>query len=318
MAGKNRSSVRWGRSSIPTSQAESTGASITSSATVVQSDTGPPTPASTTTPAPIFIPSTVALTTTSMPPPTSTTPATIPPTTTTSPSTMFDSTEGISTIDSGSSRRLRIYVLSDRFVSHGHAISKFIHEKNEGERDKEGYTWSKIDKHTHDFYWREFKKHYYWPIEEENAIKAIWEKVCRGHYSRNLCRWHKSYKETGRSLVRHFRGHLLRFDIFCKTHVNKEGKGVDSRAQTDAMQKMVETASQTLLDGSQPSPLDMDAMYLEASGGEKKKRVYGLGSHASSMYQESLCSGATSAPPPPSASTVPPEIVSEMEGMKKK
>ncbi|KAH7691858.1 hypothetical protein IHE45_01G025600 [Dioscorea alata] len=62
----------------------------------------------------------------------------------------------------------------------------------------------------------------------------------------------------------------------------------------------------------------MDAMCLEASDGEKKRRVYGLGSHASSLYQESFCSGATSAPPPSSASAIPPEIVSEMKGMKKK
>ncbi|XP_039116580.1 uncharacterized protein LOC120252326 [Dioscorea cayenensis subsp. rotundata] len=130
----------------------------------------------------------------------------------------------------------------------------------------------------------------------------------------------KSFVEHAMDLSKTLQRTPTAFDIFCKTHVNKEGKCVDSRAQAvyDAMLNMVETASQKLPDGSQPSPLDMDAMYFEASGGEKKKRVYGLGSHASSMYQESLCSGATSAPPPPSASTVPPEIVSEMEGMKKK
>ena len=76
------------------------------------------------------------------------------------------------------------------------------------------------------------------------------------------------------------------------------------------MQKMIEI--------SQPSPPNMDAIYLEASGGEKKRRVYGLGSQASSLYPESYSSGATSAPPPPSAATIPPEIMSEMDGMKKK
>ncbi|KAH7669299.1 hypothetical protein IHE45_11G068300 [Dioscorea alata] len=81
---------------------------------------------------------------------------------------------------------------------------------------------------------------------------------------------------------------------------------------------MFETASQTLSNGSQPSPLYMDAMYLEASSGEKNRRVYGLGSHTLSLYQESFCSGATSAPPPYSVSTIPSEIVSKIEGMKKK
>ncbi|XP_039135805.1 uncharacterized protein LOC120273240 [Dioscorea cayenensis subsp. rotundata] len=350
---------------------------MSSSAAIVESDTTPPAPtARTTTPVPVFIPSTVTLTTTSVPHLIRTTPATIPPIIATSPSTMFAPSEGASTGDGGSSRRFRIYVLSDRFVPHGYAIYKFITDKMKERQYKEGYTWSKIDKHTHDFYWREFKKHYYWPIEEENAIKAIWEKVYRGYYSRNLCRWHNSYKKTGKKPVwieneiwnkwlehwnteefkhkskqasinrcsetggngggvsRHLGGSKsfvehamdlsktlqrthIAFDIFYKTHVNKEGKGVDSRAH-DAMQKMVETASQTLSDGSQSSPLDMDAIYLEAFGGEKKKRVYGLGSHALSLYQESLCSGATSASPPPSASMVFPEIVSKLEGTKKK
>ena len=36
-------------------------------------------------------------------------------------------------------------------------------------------------------------------------------------------------------------------------------------------------ASQPLDDGSQPPPVDIDTLYFEAAGGEKKRRVYGLG-----------------------------------------
>ena len=38
------------------------------------------------------------------------------------------------------------------------------------------------------------------------------------------------------------------------------------------------SASQALDDGSQLPPVDIDTLYFEAAGGEKRKRVYGLGS----------------------------------------
>lgn len=61
----------------------------------------------------------------------------------------------------------------------------------------------------------------------------------------------------------------------------------------------------------------MDAIYLEVSGGEKKREVYDIGSQASNLYPESFCSGVTSTLPPSSTTTIPPEIMFEMEGMRK-
>ena len=47
------------------------------------------------------------------------------------------------------------------------------------------------------------------------------------------------------------------------------------------------SASQPLDDGSQHPPVDIDTLYFEAVGGEKRKRVYGLGSRAASIYPSS-------------------------------
>ena len=44
------------------------------------------------------------------------------------------------------------------------------------------------------------------------------------------------------------------------------------------------SASQPLDDGSQPPPVDIYTLYFEAVGGEKRRRVYGLGSRAASIY----------------------------------
>ena len=40
-------------------------------------------------------------------------------------------------------------------------------------------------------------------------------------------------------------------------------------------------------DGSQPPPVDIDTLYFEAAGGEKRRHVYGLGSRAASIYPSS-------------------------------
>ena len=46
-------------------------------------------------------------------------------------------------------------------------------------------------------------------------------------------------------------------------------------------------ASQPLNDGSQHPPVDIDTLYFEAASGEKRRRVYGLGSRAASIYPSS-------------------------------
>ena len=53
-------------------------------------------------------------------------------------------------------------------------------------------------------------------------------------------------------------------------------------------------ASQPLDDGSQPPLVDIDTLYFEAVGGEKRRRVYGLGSRAASIYPSSCQSTRSS------------------------
>ena len=47
------------------------------------------------------------------------------------------------------------------------------------------------------------------------------------------------------------------------------------------------SVSQPLDDGSQPPQVDIGTLYFEAAGGEKRRRVYGLGSRAASIYPSS-------------------------------
>ena len=54
------------------------------------------------------------------------------------------------------------------------------------------------------------------------------------------------------------------------------------------------SASQPLDDGSQPPPVDIETLYFEVVGGEKRRRVYGLGSRAASIYPSSYQSTGSS------------------------
>ena len=54
------------------------------------------------------------------------------------------------------------------------------------------------------------------------------------------------------------------------------------------------SASQPLEDGSQPPQVDIDTLYFEAASGEKRRRVYGLGSRAASIYPSSYQSTGSS------------------------
>ena len=54
------------------------------------------------------------------------------------------------------------------------------------------------------------------------------------------------------------------------------------------------SASQPLDDGSQPPPVDIDTLYFEVVGREKRRRVYGLGSRAASIYPSSCQSTGSS------------------------
>ena len=54
------------------------------------------------------------------------------------------------------------------------------------------------------------------------------------------------------------------------------------------------SASQPLDDSSQPPSVGIDTLYFEAVGGEKRRRVYGLGSRVASIYPYSCQSTVSS------------------------
>ena len=59
------------------------------------------------------------------------------------------------------------------------------------------------------------------------------------------------------------------------------------------MESMVASASQMTDGSTEPVDVDVSKIYLQVVGGEKKRRVYGLGSLASTFYPENFSSSST-------------------------
>ncbi|XP_058006737.1 uncharacterized protein LOC131182105 [Hevea brasiliensis] len=80
------------------------------------------------------------------------------------------------------------------------------------------------------------------------------------------------------------------YELFHKTHTRKGTSDmVDSRAQSikDAFLALKEQSSQPQEGCSDPPIVDEVALYYQVVGGEKKNRVYGIGSQASIFYPSS-------------------------------
>ena len=59
------------------------------------------------------------------------------------------------------------------------------------------------------------------------------------------------------------------------------------------METMVASASQSEEDSTELVEVNMSHLYLQSVEGEKKRRVYGLGSQASAFYPETFSSSST-------------------------
>ncbi|KAF2286281.1 hypothetical protein GH714_013130 [Hevea brasiliensis] len=82
-------------------------------------------------------------------------------------------------------------------------------------------------------------------------------------------------------------------------HIGGSSSTVEHNLKMDQMEAMVVAAttdatSNSQDDDSQEISINVNRLCLDIVGGEKKQRVYGLGSHASTLYLDSFSSSATS------------------------
>ncbi|XVF57271.1 hypothetical protein PTKIN_Ptkin06aG0191800 [Pterospermum kingtungense] len=166
--------------------------------------------------------------------------------------------------------------------------------------------------------WAEFQQ--YWATEEFKKRSEIAKKNRRSttggpgpsHTGGSI-----SYTEHRERMTKDLGRDPGSFELFQRTHTKKDNKTdgwVDQRSRAVANKYQAAlaaaiAASQTegLVESAAPS-VDHDQIYLEAAGGvDKRKRVYGLGSQASSFYSFSRASSSTG-----KTYRVPPEVIEQL------
>ncbi|XP_043817331.1 uncharacterized protein LOC122725000 [Manihot esculenta] len=135
----------------------------------------------------------------------------------------------------------------------------------------DGFCWKNVLEEVKEFYWQEFKKYFLWEKAIEQLMKIAWRKKAVERYRSLMCSVRNGKEKRlsltegrerlGRDPLPH---ELLRLLI----------------RRRDRFLTLKEQASQTDNDSSQASRIDEAQLYFEAVGGEKKRRVYGLGSQA--------------------------------------
>ncbi|XP_059301670.1 uncharacterized protein LOC132053599 [Lycium ferocissimum] len=78
------------------------------------------------------------------------------------------------------------------------------------------------------------------------------------------------------------------WDVFKKLHKRKDDSFVDPKSKSinDEMEARVAAAISSSDDSQEVQELDINHIYLDVVGGEKKRRVYGLSSQALTMYKD--------------------------------
>ncbi|KAH0725731.1 hypothetical protein KY284_001596 [Solanum tuberosum] len=206
-----------------------------------------------------------------------------------------------STSCSSTSARLVISVVAEKFVPNGHSISKTITETFKERQDATGYSWKDVSQSTRKFYWHDFLKSYQWNPTENSIMERTWNKVASILYSKKIETGGLGTgpsKHTGgsRSTVEHtiklaieLRRPPNSWDIFKKLHKRKDVSFVDAKSKciNDKMEVVLAAAiSSSSNDSQEVQELDINSLYFDVVGGEKKRRVYGLGSQGLALYQD--------------------------------
>ncbi|XP_043804623.1 uncharacterized protein LOC110627282 [Manihot esculenta] len=104
-------------------------------------------------------------------------------------------------------------------------------------------------------------------------------------------------------------------ELFEATHKRKGTEEfVDARSKAiyDKYVQLKEAATHQQEGSNEPTPINEAQLYYEAVGGQKKNRVYGLGSQASAYFHEpSHCSASYTSAPPVDPPTI--EIMNRMQ-----
>ncbi|XP_021612949.1 uncharacterized protein LOC110615416 [Manihot esculenta] len=156
----------------------------------------------------------------------------------------------------------------------------------------DGFCWKNLPEEVKEFYWQEFKKHFLWEEAIEQLMKIAWRKKAAERYRSLMCSV-RNGKEKRLSLTEGVMDACNPLGGKSETGGQSAGPSrhcggsisqYRHQQQMDRFLTLKEQASQIDNDSSQASYIDEAQLYFEAVGGEKKRRVYDLGSQASVFF----------------------------------
>ncbi|KAH0658082.1 hypothetical protein KY289_026830 [Solanum tuberosum] len=226
-------------------------------------------------------------------------------------------TSRVAECESNSSHTRTLVFLTSSGLEPSQICSIFISKSFKSDVDPNGINWKGVSTDVRNGYFGEFKKFFYWDASiSENEVKRHWmvkvalkyrnfisrikkEGVRPGYVPENVWeRWmqlwgsEKCIKKSKINSKNRRGGH----EAAVRTHTGGSISIGEHRRKLEKYEEILQnnTVSQT--------DIDQREAYYQAAGGEKKRRIYGLGSEAKNYYGQNLC-GSSSLPPPFSQST---------------
>ncbi|XP_047253571.1 uncharacterized protein LOC107879280 [Capsicum annuum] len=171
------------------------------------------------------------------------------------------------------------------------------------EVDPNGINWKGISQDVKDGYFGEFKKNFYWDASVSEVLSEINSKNrCGGHevaagtHTGGSITAGEHRKKLALKIGRDSTPSELHLHVHTHNHDEKSFVGERSRLLHERYEEIIRKKVQC------KSEIDQLETYYEAMGGKKKKRLFGLGSEATSYFGKKLCACNAS------TSSVPPSI----------
>ncbi|XP_049371478.1 uncharacterized protein LOC125836340 [Solanum verrucosum] len=189
------------------------------------------------------------------------------------------------------------------FISHSGICESF-----KSELDPNGINWKRVSQEIKDFYLGVFKKQFYWDPSIDSEVKILWRKKAARRYSdfiscikKEAIRPKYVSEETWESWMRFWKDPKVieKSKINSKNrcggqNVVAKGTHTGGSITIGEHRKRLEKYLEILHNQTQTqSNVDQLQAYYQAAGGEKKRRIYGLGAQDKSFYGMNLCASSS-------------------------
>ncbi|KAH0665409.1 hypothetical protein KY285_026615 [Solanum tuberosum] len=240
------------------------------------------------------------------------------PPATSNQSNLIGHTSRVAECESNSSHTRTFVFLTSSGLEPSQICSIFISKSFKSDVDPNGINWKGVSTDVRNGYFGEFKE----GVRPGYVPENVWERWMQLWGSEKCIKKSKINSKNRRgghetvvgthtggsiSIGEHRRKLAIekgRDPTPIELHLHVHTHGHDGKSFVGERCRIIHEKYEEILQNNTVSQTDIDQReaYYQAAGGEKKRRIYGLGSEAKNYYGQNLC-GSSSLPPPFSQST---------------